>query len=72
MEKEVGMISRFCEIGPRGRGHLRDIERLGLTAQVQHLADFRMAIPESLDFLKADLTGDPSKALDKAERDHQT
>jgi hypothetical protein len=27
-----------------------------------------MAIPESPEFLKADLTHDPSKALDKAER----
>jgi acetolactate decarboxylase len=49
-------------------GHLLDIEGVGLKAQVQHLDDFRMAIPENAEFLKADLTGDPSKALDKAER----
>jgi acetolactate decarboxylase len=49
-------------------GHLLDIECGALKVQVQHLDDFRMAIPESPDFLKADLTGDPSKALAKAER----
>jgi hypothetical protein len=27
-----------------------------------------MAIPETADFLKADLTGDPSQALEQAER----
>ena len=44
-------------------GHLLDIEGVGLKAQVQHLDDFRMAIPESAEFLKADLSRDPSKAL---------
>ena len=52
-------------------GHLRDVEGVELKAQIQHLDDFRMAIPESAEFLKADLTGDPSRALDKAERSHQ-
>jgi acetolactate decarboxylase len=51
-----------------GEGHALGIEGTALRAQVQHLDDFRMAIPESPEFLKADLTRDPSKALDKAER----
>jgi alpha-acetolactate decarboxylase len=38
--------------------------------QVQHLSDFRMAIPETAAFLKADLTRDASRALDWAEKDH--
>jgi acetolactate decarboxylase len=49
-------------------GHVFDVEGSMLNAQVQHLDDFRMAIPENPEFLKADLTQDPSKALDKAER----
>jgi acetolactate decarboxylase len=49
-------------------GHVLDLTGSTLKTQVQHLDDFRMAIPESLEFLKADLTRDPSKALDKAER----
>jgi acetolactate decarboxylase len=51
-----------------GGGHLLDVAGSRLTAQVQHLDDFRMAIPESPEYLKADLTRDLSKALDKAER----
>lgn len=49
-------------------GHLLDVAGSTLKAQVQHLDEFRMAIPENPEFLKADLTQDPSKALDKAER----
>jgi acetolactate decarboxylase len=49
-------------------GHVLDVAGSTLKAQVQHLDDFRMAIPESPEFLRADLTRDPSKALDQAER----
>jgi acetolactate decarboxylase len=51
-----------------GGGHLLDVAGSRLKAQVQHLDDLRMAIPESPEFLKADLTGDPGQALYKAER----
>jgi acetolactate decarboxylase len=51
-----------------GGGHLLDVAGSTLNAQLQHLDDFRVAIPESPEFLTADLTQDPSKALDKAER----
>jgi acetolactate decarboxylase len=51
-----------------GGGHLLDVAGSMLKAEVQHLDDFRMAIPESPEFLKADLTRDPSRSLDKAER----
>jgi acetolactate decarboxylase len=49
-------------------GHVLDVDAARLTAQVQHLDDFRMAIPESPEFLRADLSGDPTAALDRAER----
>jgi acetolactate decarboxylase len=64
----AGWHLHFLSEDRSGGGHLLDIEGAGLKAQIQHLDDFRMAIPESPEFLKADLTGDPSKALDKAER----
>jgi acetolactate decarboxylase len=64
----AGWHLHFLSEDRSGGGHVLDIEGTALRAQVQHLDDFRMAIPESPEFLKADLTGDPSRALDKAER----
>jgi acetolactate decarboxylase len=49
-------------------GHVLECRAASLQAEVQHLSDFRMAIPETAEFLAADLTGDPSAALEKAER----
>jgi acetolactate decarboxylase len=51
-----------------GGGHVLDLAGTALRVQVQHLDDFRMAIPESPEFLKADLIRDPSAVLDNAER----
>jgi acetolactate decarboxylase len=64
----AGWHLHFLSEDRSGGGHVLDIAGNALRAQVQHLDDFRMAIPESPEFLKADLTRDPSKALDKAER----
>ncbi len=64
----AGWHLHFLSEDRSGGGHVLGIEATKLRAQVQHLDDFRMAIPESPEFLKADLTQDPSKALDKAER----
>jgi acetolactate decarboxylase len=64
----AGWHLHFLSEDRSGGGHVLAIEGIALRAQVQHLDDFRMAIPESPEFLKADLTRDPSKALDKAER----
>ena len=64
----AGWHLHFLSEDRSGGGHLLDVAGSALRAQVQHLDDFRMAIPESPEFLKADLTRDPSKALDKAER----
>jgi acetolactate decarboxylase len=64
----AGWHLHFLSEDRSGGGHVLAIEGIALRSQVQHLDDFRMAIPESPEFLKADLTRDPSKALDKAER----
>jgi acetolactate decarboxylase len=64
----AGWHLHFLSEDRAGGGHVLDTAGNALRAQVQHLDDFRMAIPESAEFLKADLTRDPSKALDKAER----
>ena len=53
-------------------GHLLDCRAQSLRAQVQHEADFRMAIPETSHFLKADLTRDGRADLEKAERDRRS
>jgi acetolactate decarboxylase len=64
----AGWHLHFLSEDRSGGGHVLDMASSTLKAQVQHLDDFRMAIPESPEFLKADLTRDPSMALDKAER----
>ncbi len=48
-------------------GHLLDCAADGLDCHIEALNDFRIAIPETTAFLKAQLTGDPTEALDKAE-----
>jgi acetolactate decarboxylase len=64
----AGWHLHFLSEDHSGGGHVLDIAGTALRAQVQHLDDFRMAIPECPEFLKADLTRDPSTVLDKAER----
>src|SRR4051812_38269451 len=49
-------------------GHVLDCRGVGLRAQIQELADLRIALPETASFLQADLTRDPSSDLDVAER----
>jgi len=48
-------------------GHLLDCRGEGGAVGFQKLNDFRIAIPETAGFLQAELGGDPSAALDKAE-----
>jgi hypothetical protein len=50
--------------------HATGCHRQGLEAKLQDLDDLRLAIPETTQFLHADLTQDPGVALDKAERAH--
>ncbi|MBV8887424.1 MAG: acetolactate decarboxylase [Chroococcidiopsidaceae cyanobacterium CP_BM_RX_35] len=58
-------ISRDHRVG----GHLLNLRVKELELQLQLESDFRMAIPETVEFLQADLTQDPAKALAKAEND---
>jgi acetolactate decarboxylase len=51
-----------------GGGHLLDCQGLGLRVQMQDLADVRIAMPETAAFLQADLSQDPIRDLDVAER----
>jgi acetolactate decarboxylase len=49
-------------------GHLLDCQAENVHAQMQDLADVRIAMPETAAFLRADLSQDPTQALDIAER----
>jgi acetolactate decarboxylase len=66
----AGWHLHFLTADRRGGGHLLDCQASRLRAQVQHLSDFHMAIPETAAFLKADLTRDTSQELAKAEKNH--
>jgi acetolactate decarboxylase len=48
-------------------GHMLDCRAGPLAVGIEHAHDFRMAIPETPDFLRADLSGDPTKDIDQAE-----
>jgi acetolactate decarboxylase len=50
-------------------GHVLNCRAETLRAGVQHLADFRMAIPETAAFLAADLSRDSTAVVEKAERE---
>lgn len=64
----AGYHLHFLTDDRQGGGHVLDCRAPDLTVGVEHSSDFRMAIPETSGFLEADLTGDPSADLDKAER----
>jgi len=66
----AGWHLHFLTTDRNGGGHLLECQASGLQVQVQHLSDFRMAIPETAAFLKADLTQDTSLVIAKAERGH--
>ncbi len=66
----AGYHLHFLTDNHKSGGHLLDCRAKELTVKIEHSADFRMAIPETATFLKADLTRDPSKELDQAERQH--
>jgi acetolactate decarboxylase len=52
-------------------GHLLECSGKNLRVRVQRLNDFHLSLPESEEFLKADLTRDPSKDLAYAEQIHR-
>jgi acetolactate decarboxylase len=52
-------------------GHLLQCSGTGLRLQLQGEGDYRVALPETEDFLKADLGRDPSADLARAEREQK-
>ena len=64
----AGWHLHFVTDDRSGGGHLLDCRAIGLRVQMQELADVRIAMPETAAFLQADLSRDPTKDLDVAER----
>jgi acetolactate decarboxylase len=64
----AGWHLHFVTADRTGGGHLLDCQAAGLRVQMQDLADVRIAMPETAAFLQADLSQDPSRDLDVAER----
>lgn len=64
----AGWHLHFVTDDRTGGGHLLDCRADGLLARVQELADVRIAMPETAAFLQADLSRDPTRDLDVAER----
>jgi acetolactate decarboxylase len=52
-------------------GHLLDCSGRSLAMQVERLTEFHISLPESEEFLKADLSKDPSAELSSAEGMHK-
>ena len=52
-------------------GHLLQCKGQNLRVRVERLTDFHLCLPESEEFLRADLTKDPSKDLAFAEQAHK-
>ena len=49
-------------------GHVLGAAGNGIQAEVEHLDDFRIALPETPEFLMSDLNFDPAPTLDRVER----
>jgi acetolactate decarboxylase len=64
----AGWHLHFVTADRTSGGHLLDCQGEGLRARVQDLADVRIAMPETAAFVQADLSQDPSRDLDVAER----
>lgn len=67
-----GYHLHFLSADRRVAGHVLDCRGKALRARLQHEADFRIAVPETAHFLKADLTRDGSADLEKAERSRRS
>jgi acetolactate decarboxylase len=64
----AGWHLHFVNDTRTGGGHLLECRAASLHAQMQEIADLRIAMPETTAFLQADLSQDPTKDLDVAER----
>ena len=63
-----GWHLHFLTDDRQGGGHVLECRGEGLEAELQDLDDVRLAIPETREFLEADLTQDTSAALAVAEK----
>ncbi|HQS46792.1 MAG: acetolactate decarboxylase [Rhizobiales bacterium 24-66-13] len=63
-----GWHVHFISDDHRFGGHVLECAGEAITLALERIEDFRIAIPESADFLAADLSGDTTQALDTAER----
>lgn len=63
----TGWHLHFLTDDRKGGGHLLDCSGDNLDAHMEALDDLRLAIPETPQFLQADLTQDPTQELNKAE-----
>jgi acetolactate decarboxylase len=52
-------------------GHLLECSGKNLRVRVERLSDFHLCLPESEEFLRADLTQNPAKDLAYAEQAHK-
>lgn len=63
-----GWHLHFLSDDQRFGGHLLGCSGTGIELALEHIDDFRVAIPETAAFLATNLSGDPSAALEKAEK----
>ncbi len=66
----VGWHLHFLDNTRTRGGHVLGVAGTDSNIQFQTLDDLHISLPETKEFLAADLTNDPSEALDQAERSH--
>ena len=62
-----GYHLHFLSDDQRHGGHLLDLKATALEVEFDFQSNLRLALPETKEFLIADLSGDPSAALEEAE-----
>jgi acetolactate decarboxylase len=65
-----GYHLHFLSADRTSGGHLLQCRGANLRLQIQRAGDYRIALPETEDFLKADLRRDPAADLARAEQEH--
>lgn len=66
----AGWHLHFIDDAREGGGHLLDVQAAGVVAKSQELDDLHISLPETKEFMSANLTSDPSAALNEVERAH--
>ena len=62
-----GYHLHFLSDDQRHGGHLLDLKATALEVEFDFQSNLRLALPETKEFLMADLSGDPTAALEEAE-----